>query len=176
MPKVIVGSRNPVKINATESALRRVFPEKSFSVFGESVESGVPDQPIGRRQGFEGAENRIRELAKAFPDYQYLVGIEGTIEIYEERVMAFACVVITNGSISAYAQTGSYQLPKEVTQLIDDGIELGSAMDTIFNVSGSKYESGAIGLISDGLIDRHELYEHGISLGLVQFLELTKPA
>lgn len=46
MKKVIVASKNPVKINATQSAFEKMFPDEEFSFEGISVPSGVSDQPM----------------------------------------------------------------------------------------------------------------------------------
>ena len=45
MKKVIIGSKNPVKINATKLAFEQMFPEQIFEFNGVNVSSNVDDQP-----------------------------------------------------------------------------------------------------------------------------------
>ena len=45
MKKIIVGSRNPVKIKATLKAFKKVFKNEKFKIEGVDVPSGVPSQP-----------------------------------------------------------------------------------------------------------------------------------
>ena len=52
---VLVGSKNPTKINAVKNGLNRVFYDRAISVLGHNVESGVPDQPIGYEETKSGA-------------------------------------------------------------------------------------------------------------------------
>jgi len=66
-------------------------------------------------------------------------------------------------------RTGSFFLPQKVAQLIRQGMELGTANDLVFNQSNSKQQNGAIGLLTDNVIDRTRLYEHGVLMALVAF-------
>ncbi len=43
--KVMVGSLNPVKLNATRNILEKIYGEIDIS--SKDVDSGVPDQPFG---------------------------------------------------------------------------------------------------------------------------------
>ncbi|MEL7534480.1 MAG: DUF84 family protein, partial [Bacteroidota bacterium] len=44
--KIIVASRNPVKIEATRLAFAEVFPQAALELIGLSIASGVSDQPM----------------------------------------------------------------------------------------------------------------------------------
>jgi len=52
---VQVGSKNPVKVQATRNVLEKYYND--ISVSSVHVNSGVPDQPIGLEQTIEGAVN-----------------------------------------------------------------------------------------------------------------------
>jgi len=55
MKKVIVASKNPVKINAVKIGFEKMFPEECFVFEGVSVPSGVKDQPVGNHEILTGA-------------------------------------------------------------------------------------------------------------------------
>ncbi len=59
--KVLVGSRNPVKVEATKEAFSQYFDV--VEVDGIAVASNVSNQPI-EDETFEGAENRAVALKK----------------------------------------------------------------------------------------------------------------
>ena len=56
--RVIVGSKNPVKINAAKHVFSLYFPEYIIECKGEHAPSDVPDQPLGEDETRIGAENR----------------------------------------------------------------------------------------------------------------------
>ena len=56
--KVIVGSKNPVKLNATRNILERIFSD--LTITATDVDSEIPDQPFGLDQTIEGAINRAK--------------------------------------------------------------------------------------------------------------------
>jgi len=53
--RLVVASRNPVKLRATRQAFERAFPQQSFDVAALAVDSGVADQPMSDVETREGA-------------------------------------------------------------------------------------------------------------------------
>lgn len=77
MTKIIIASKNPVKINSTLSGFTKMFPDQFFEIEGLSVDSGVSSQPMGEEETFTGATNRVNNVFKYSPNADYWVGIEG---------------------------------------------------------------------------------------------------
>jgi non-canonical (house-cleaning) NTP pyrophosphatase len=71
--------------------------------------------------------------------------------------------------VGGKARTGVFFLPKAVAQLVQRGVELGEADDRVFGRINSKQGNGAIGLLTDDVIDRVQYYEHAVILALVPF-------
>ena len=59
--KVLVGSQNPAKIEATKEVFRKYFGQTN--VIGINVSSEVSAQPVDEEM-FEGAKNRALQLKK----------------------------------------------------------------------------------------------------------------
>ena len=167
--KVIIASKNPVKINAVKIGFGQTFPNNSFSFEGKSLPSGVSDQPMSNQETILGATNRANNAQVNFPDADFWVGIEGGIESVEDDMMAFAWIVITSNKQIGKGRTGTFFLPKKVTALIQQGMELGEADDIVFGDSNSKQKSGAVGLLTNNIIDRTQLYVPAITLALIPF-------
>ncbi len=171
MKKVIVGSTNPVKVNSARSAFETAFPEEEFDVEGVSVVSGVRDQPMSNDETLLGARNRAERAKENYPG-DYWVGIEGGIEDHANELEAFAwMVVLGEDGLKGKARTSSFMLPHEVSLLVRSGLELGRADDQVFNRSHSKQQNGAVGLLTNDIIDRTEYYKQAVILALVPFLK-----
>lgn len=168
--KVIVGSKNPVKIRCTQIAFDKVFPNDQVIVEGVSVPSGVSDQPMSDNETHQGALNRTQRAMKDYPDADYWVGIEGGITDSETCMEAFAWVTVLSKKQSGQARTATFQLPPKVRELVRQGIELGVADDMVFQRSNSKQTNGAVGILTNDLIDRTGYYEPAVVLALVPFL------
>ncbi len=171
MKKVIVGSTNPVKINSAKNAFETAFPEDEFEVEGVSVVSDVRDQPMSNDETLLGARNRA-EHAKEKYEADYWVGIEGGIEDHDNELEAFAWMIVigADGSMGK-ARTSCFVLPHEVSLLVRSGLELGQADDKVFNQSHSKQKNGAVGLLTNDIIDRSDYYKQALILALVPFLK-----
>lgn len=169
MIKIVVASRNPVKMNAVREALF-VFLNENIELLGVSVESGVPDQPMSDAETLQGATNRVENARIQFPGYDFYVGIEGGVEDSVSGLMAFAWIVISNGKKTGKARTASFFLPPEVAKLVHQGMELGDADDIVFAKSNSKQQNGAIGLLTKDVISRKSLYLPAVQMAFIPFL------
>ena len=98
-----------------------------------------------------GAKNRAKQLKKTAADFY--VGIEGGCSYEDNNLFAFAWVVTVSKEKTGYGKTSLFQLPKEIQNLIEQGIELGEADDLIFNRKNSKEKDGAVGILTGSLVD-----------------------
>jgi inosine/xanthosine triphosphatase len=166
---IVVASTNPVKIRAALGGFQDAFPEGVFRVSGLDVPSGVADQPRTDAETLRGAEARAARAMVASPTADIWVGIEGGVADIDERLAAYAWVVVRSRDRTGKARTGTFFLPEAVARLVRDGLELGEADDRVFGCTDSKREGGAVGLLTGGAIDRTALYRHAVTLALIPF-------
>ncbi len=172
MKKVIVGSKNPVKIAAAKDAFAQVFPDEAFVVEGFGADSGVPDQPMGDEQTLKGAINRSMHAKEMHPDADYFVGMEGGCTDIDGEFRASAWIVVQDrkGKVGK-GNTGVFILPEAVTTLIRGGMELGDADNQVFSRENSKHNDGAVGLLTNGLVTRTPYYSRATIFALIPFMQ-----
>ncbi len=168
--KIIVASKNPIKINSVKLGFNKVYSDLDFECEGVSVPSDVSDQPMSNQETLDGATNRATHAKNDFPHANFWVGIEGGIEKMGEEMMAFAWIVILSKDKKGKARTGTFFLPPKVVELINQGKELGEADDIVFGHSNSKQKNGAVGILTDNIIDRTQFYVEAMVLALIPFL------
>ncbi len=168
--QIVIASTNPVKLNAAKNAFHLLLPDTTLEWHSLDVFSGVSNQPMSDAETRMGACNRVKAIRDRYPDADYWVGIEGGVDFDGMgEMMAFAWVVIDNGQHLGKARSGSFYLPPGITDLVREGRELGEADDVVFGQQNSKQKNGAIGLLTNNLIDRSGLYEHALILAFVPF-------
>ncbi len=168
MLRVIIGSKNPVKINCVREVFSKYF--KNIDVKGIEVNSGVSHQPKSGDRTLQGAKNRAHYIFKEYqPDFA--VGIEGGLEKIGKTlyVISWICIKSKQRKVGL-GRTASFPLPKKLEELIKKGKGLGGAADIIFGIKNIKQKMGAIGLLSRGVLDRKELYIGGVISALLPFL------
>ncbi|GAB3164267.1 inosine/xanthosine triphosphatase [Telluribacter humicola] len=166
---VVVASQNPVKVDAALSGFQRMFPDVELEAVPVSVPSGVADQPMSDEETLLGAQNRVLNAYQAYPDADYWIGIEGGVETRGDELAAFAWIVVRSQTMVGKARSGLFFLPPAVAALVKQGVELGEADDQVFGHTNSKHKGGAIGLLTDNVVDRKQLYEQAVLLSLVSF-------
>jgi len=178
MKKIIVavGSTRRPKLNAVWEAVS-VFgptldPNAQFEVVGAEVESGVSHTPLSRADIMSGAHNRAESLEKQARaenlPWQYFVGLEGGLDLAmiggSRRVFLenWAYAADTSGR-GAYGQSGSVLLPEELAQqVVDEGIELGVAIDAFAGGHGIRDAQGAWGVLTRNMITRQDAFRTAV--------------
>jgi inosine/xanthosine triphosphatase len=167
--KVTVGSTNPVKTAATLAVLRRVYGD-GVDVESVAVASGVSHQPWGSEEALRGALNRAR-AAQQLNGATLGVGFEGGLLEVEGRVFTCAwCAVARDDGVVGVAGGENVLLPPPVAADVRAGMELGPAMDALTGLYNTKQGSGAIGILTRGILDRQAAYEHLLMMALARLL------
>lgn len=167
--KIIIASKNPVKINAALKGFRKMFPQEIFVVEGLPILSGVSEQPMSDKETLQGAVNRAENLSRELPRADFWVGLEGGVEEIDGEMRSFAWAVVKSRQKLGKGRTATMILPKKIAELIKQGKELGEADDIVFKKENSKLSSGAVGILTDEIIDRTEFYWPAVALALIPF-------
>lgn len=165
MPKVIIASLNPAKINAVKSAFEAVFPKQEFYFEGVNVASGVADQPMSDKETHQGALNRVHNAKQAIVHADFYVGLEAGIE----NGVTFAWMVIESSRQRGESRSASLMLPPIVLQKLAKANELGDVMDEVFGTDNIKQKGGAIGLLTQHQLTRSSVYHQALILALIPF-------
>ncbi len=165
---VALGSKNPVKREATERAFGRAFGK--VKVIPVKVSSGVPPQPVGE-QALIGALNRASMALKLVSNARFGVGIEGGLLKFSGSyyLAGFVAIIERSGRTST-GTSGWFECPRAFVNRLINGEELGDLMDELTGEKGTKFRQGAIGFFTRGIVTRSELYEHGVLMALAKFL------
>lgn len=169
---VLVGSKNPVKIESVKEAFDKYFP--NVNVQGIEVSSGVSDQPVNE-DTFNGAKNRadaLRIINKANKlGAQYFVGIEGGIINIYDKWFSLGCIcILDDRGKTGFGTSPHFSLPTSIIDKLLQGIELGTVIDELTDQHNSKQKSGAIGHLTKDVITRKDLYLQGIITALIPFI------
>ncbi|MEI6887281.1 MAG: inosine/xanthosine triphosphatase [bacterium] len=173
MKKIIISSKNPVKINATLEGFKMAFPNEEFEIESVSVESNVSNQPRSEEETMKGALNRANNSYEAKKDADFWVGIEGGVEEYKEGMLTFAWIYIKGDKLIGKGRSASFFLPEKVADVVKQGKELGDADDIVFGKSNSKQQNGAVGILTGDVITRTALYVPAVILALVPFKNVS---
>jgi len=171
--KVVVGSRNPVKINAVRTALTTLLvgqqTELSLECLGIDAPSNVSDQPMTADETRLGAINRVN-YCQQHHQADYYVAIEGGIENFSDGPANFAYVVIADKLKQSIGRSAILPLPPVVYQALVAGEELGHVMDRLFNTKNIKQKGGAIGQLTQGAATRESAYTEALLLAMAPFV------
>lgn len=170
--KIIVGSKNPVKVNAASNALGKVlgekYPDLTLDVSGIDAPSLVPDQPMTEAETREGAVNRVKACMQS-QNADWYIAIEGGVDNFTDGPATFAYIAVCDGHAWSVGRSANLPLPGSVYASLQQGEELGDVMDRLFDTHNIKQKGGAIGLLTNHLSTRQSVYELAIILTMARF-------
>ncbi|MDQ9092685.1 inosine/xanthosine triphosphatase [Pseudoalteromonas haloplanktis] len=167
--RIIVGSNNPVKINAARSIFSLYYPDMTIDCHGVDAPSQVPDQPIGEDETRIGAENRVLHCQQHH-QADFYVAMEGGAEQFSYGPATFAFVVIANSQQRAIGRSSNLPLPQRLYDSLLQGNELGDVMDNAFKTTNIKQQGGAIGLLTNHHATRESTYTQALTLAMAPFI------
>ena len=117
-----------------------------------------------------GALMRARSALEAVSEAELGIGLEGGLLAIGDDVFTCAwCAVTDRAGRVGWGGSVNLLLPKVVAERVRQGMELGPAMDVLSGIADSKKKMGAVGLLTNGLLDRQTAYEMLVKLALARF-------
>jgi len=164
--RFVVGSPNPVKIGAVVDAFSKYFDAEVFSV---DVGSGVKVFPDSEELIYRGAINRAKA---AYRDgFDYSVGIEGGVVLFEGRWYDRSYVVVYDGDKMGIGSSACYEVPDNLVEGIDSTTdESKKVIDEAVGVEDVFTKQGVIGVLTRGEIYRRGLLTDAVICALTPFL------
>ncbi|MBN2043304.1 MAG: inosine/xanthosine triphosphatase [Candidatus Aenigmarchaeota archaeon] len=168
--KIIVGSKNNVKIDAVRETIERYDFLKGSVVEGNEVDSSVHKQPKTLEETVRGAINRAKE---AFVDCNLSVGIEdGLMPVPETKTgMMNVCVcVIWDGKDTHIGLASGFEYPKEVTKMVmEEGMDIDEAYYKLGMTDKKRIGSheGVIGQLTKGRFTRKDATKEAVMMALI---------
>lgn len=168
MKKISVGSKNPVKIEAVENAVKKIWPDAKVAAV--DVPSGVSEQPTSDDEAIEGATNRAR-LSLQKIDAQLGIGLEGsTVDTKYGMFLSGWVVAVDRNGEMGIGCGGRLLLPEKVASEIRCGKELGPVMDKFVGIHNTKQKLGTVGILTNNLIPRAIAFEKNVIYALTKFI------
>jgi inosine/xanthosine triphosphatase len=199
MEKIIlaVGSKRGPKLSAVIEALQSfstaLAHDSEFEVVGVEVESGVSHTPASRDELMRGARQRAEALVEMAREsgasWRYFVGLEGGLDVVHEgastdevlrhsklrqnghrRVFLESWAYVSDGVRGHYGRSGSIEIPAALAQeVLENGVELASAIDRFAGAVGIRDAQGAWGVLSNNFITRQEAFRVAVIAAFAPF-------
>lgn len=160
--KIGVGSKNKAKLKAVEQTCEQLFIKAS--VVAIPSPSNVSNMPFSDEETIEGAINRAKYCLST-TDVDVAFGLEGGV--VDTPFGLFLCnwgALAEKGKPTFIAGGARILLPEQIAQRLRAGEELGLLMDEYSKKNDVRSNEGAIGIFTDGLVQRADMLSHIVKL------------
>ena len=169
--KVLIGSKNPGKIQGAKEAFENYFED--FDIEGIPVSSNVSEEPVNN-EIYEGARNRVDNLIKYSEennlDIDYFLGIEsGITNLLGQWVIINIAVIKDRSGYESWGTSSAFPVPnKYVDEIINT--DLGKVMDNIFKQNDLRSYKGGISFLTNEVITRIDMTREAFVMALTQHI------
>ncbi len=169
--KILIGTKNPCKIQGAKEALENYFD--SFDIEGIPVSSDVSEEPVNN-EIYEGARNRVDNLRKYAEenniDAEYFLGIEsGITNLLGKWVIINVAVIKDKNGYESWGTSSAFPVPdKYVDEIIST--DLGQVMDNIFKQHGLRSGKGGVSILTNSVISRIDMTREAFIMALTQHI------
>ncbi len=169
--KVLIGTKNPGKIEGATQAFKNYFDE--FDIDGIPVSSGVSEEPVNN-EIYEDARNRVNNLMKYAKDHrinaEYFLGVEsGITNLLGRWVIINIAVIKDKNGYESWGTSAAFPVPdKYVDEIIST--DLGKVMDKIFEQNDLRSGKGGISFVTNGVISRIDLTKEAFLMAFTQHI------
>ncbi|MEH7331531.1 DUF84 family protein [Neobacillus drentensis] len=163
--KIIIGSKNLAKI----TAVKNCFPNQEAEFIAMDIPSGVNAQPFSDQETILGAVNRAVEALNQ-GNGEIGIGLEGGVQETSQGLMICNWGALASKDMAPIIAGGArVLLPEEIAVRLRAGDELGPVMDDYANMKNVRKHEGAIGIFTNGLVNRVEMFTHVMNLLIGQY-------
>ncbi|MDO8493241.1 MAG: inosine/xanthosine triphosphatase [bacterium] len=173
--KIIVGSKNKVKVGALEEIVKDYPHLKDAEIFSVEAASGVADQPKSLEETVQGAMNRAKG---AFNDCDYSFGLESGLMAVPNTKTGFmdVCVcAIFDGKEHHIGLSSAWEVPKQVAHhMLNEGLDMTQAAIKAGYTKNPKVgqAEGLIGIVTKGRLTRKDYTKESIRTALIHLEQL----
>jgi len=168
--KIVVGTKNPSKIEALKEILKQYPDFCGSEISNKEVASGVSHQPLTLEETIEGAMKRAKNC---FGNCDYSVGLEsGLMKVPETKTgyMDTTACAIYDGKNFHLGLSSCFEYPIKVTKyVLENNAELSDAFRDLGLTTKQKIgeEEGIIGVLTKGKYNRKEYTKEAIRTALI---------
>ncbi|MFP4567341.1 MAG: DUF84 family protein [Candidatus Woesearchaeota archaeon] len=170
--KVVIGSLNKAKNEAVRNIFNKIYDNNEY--LSVETDSGVRNQPLSSVEAIDGAINRARDALSKAEDFDFGVGLEGTVESNKHGMFLLGWVAILDKKGNCgIGSSGAVLLPNYMRREIESGKELGPIVQDLMNDSKNeiRHSQGACGLLTNGMYSRVHEFEDAVICALSKFLK-----
>ena len=162
--KIIIGTKNKAKVQAVQTIVSQFYDAEFVSL---AVPSGVSEQPMSSEETRQGAIHRARH---AFIEGATMAfGLEGGVTLVDGQLYICNWAALVTKTATYTAAGAQIPLPLTVAQAVQNGEELGPVMERYTKQQDVRQGLGAVGIFTDGLVTRQQMFEHILLLLLGQY-------
>ena len=169
--KILMGTKNPGKIQGAKEAFEKYFD--NVEIEGIAVDSEVGDQPFNQ-EILQGAKNRVKNLKKYAKENQieldFYISSEAGITNSLGEWIDINCVVIEDSKgFQSIGTSQGFPIPDKYIEEIKV-TELGKVMDKIFRGKELGKGKGGISFLTKNEVSRIDLTRNAFIMALTSHI------
>jgi non-canonical (house-cleaning) NTP pyrophosphatase len=166
MKKIVILSKNPIKISLVKEVVTHFFPDEDVNYIPLPLEKDGPE-PFGDKEIIKQATESISQAISQIPDASFYIAMEGGMVDVDNRMVEIAKAVIKDvaGDVSISNCT-TFDVPPVIAKKVREGADFAVSVDSFFKTKGTKVGGGYFSILTGGLVTKKDHYTQAVASAL----------
>ena len=159
MNKIVLASASRIKLNVVQGVVGALGKVGEFEIIPIALEKDGRE-PNGEEELYAQLEEALIECRKQEPGAAYYIAMEGGVVERKDGLHELAMVLASEGTRLDLVRSDavSFPIPEKIAVKVRAGMPFAQAVESITNIFGIKEGGGFIGMLTNNIVTKEDLY------------------
>jgi non-canonical (house-cleaning) NTP pyrophosphatase len=171
MKKIVLTSKNPVKISAVKNIVEQLFLDTYFEYIPLDLDAKNAEL-FGKQQILAFMKNSLSSAREAISDAEYYVCMQGGMEDSGDEMHETAYVMVSDSSgRSEVSGCSTFRVPTQVANEVRNGKDFAKSVDEFFKVQNTKTTGGFVSILTNGIVNKESHYSQPFAIAISTLIQ-----
>lgn len=171
MKKIVLTSKNPVKLSVVKNIVKQLFPDMSFEYVPLDLDT-KSSELFGKERIVAYMTDILSEAREVAPDAEYYVCMQGGMEDSGDEMHETAYVMVSDSSgRSEVSRCSTFKVPTQVANEVRNGKDFAKSVDEFFKVQNTKTTGGFVSILTNGIVNKESHYSQPFAIAISTLIQ-----
>lgn len=171
MKKIVLTSKNPVKVSLVQKMTEQLFPDTSFEYIPLDLDAKSAEL-FGKQQIMTFMTDSLSRARESVSDAEYYVCLQGGMEDSGDEMHETAYVMVSDSTgRSEVSGCSTFRVPTQIASEVRNGKDFAKAVDEFFKVQDTKTTGGFVSILTKGIVNKSSHYEQSFAIALSTLIQ-----
>jgi inosine/xanthosine triphosphatase len=171
MKKIVLTSKNPVKLSVVKNIVEQLLPDISFEYISLDLDTKKAEL-FGKEHIVGYMTDILSKARESVSDAEYYVCMQGGMEDNEGEMHETAYVIVSDSTgRNEVSRCSTFRVPTQVANEVRNGKDFAKSVDEFFKVQDTKTTGGFVSILTKGIVNKESHYSQPFAIALSTLIQ-----